>query len=71
MTIRGDFRVVAVQATPAYFDRDATLDIVVDHVNRAGVADADLVVSLSRSFPDTRTGCGAASRGTTPTGTRA
>ena len=44
MTSRGEFLVSAVQATPAYLDREATLDIVVDHIGRAGDTGADLVV---------------------------
>ena len=55
MSTRGEFRVAAVQATPAYFDREATLDIVVDHVQVAGIAGADLVVfpeSFVPGYPD-------------------
>ena len=55
MTTRGEFRVTAVQGTPAYLDRDATLDVVVDHVLRAGMAGADLVVfpeSFVPGYPD-------------------
>ena len=33
MSTRGEFRVTAVQATPVYLDREATLDVVVDHVD--------------------------------------
>ncbi len=39
----------AVQGTPAYLDRAATVDIVVEHVHRAGIDGADLVV-FSESF---------------------
>jgi nitrilase len=55
MSRRGEFRVSAVQATPAYLDRDATVDVVVEHVRRAGAADADLVVfaeSFVPGYPD-------------------
>ncbi len=55
MSPRGQFRVAAVQATPAYLDRDATLDIVADHVARAGADGADLVVfpeSFVPGYPD-------------------
>lgn len=55
MSTRGEFRVTAVQGTPAYFDRGATLDIVVDHVQGAGIAGADLVVfpeSFVPGYPD-------------------
>lgn len=49
MSARGEFKVAAVQATPVCFDREATLDIVVDHVRAAGAAGVDLVV-FSESF---------------------
>jgi nitrilase len=52
---RGEFRVAAVQATPAYLDRRATLDIVASHVTRAGADGADLVVfpeSFVPGYPD-------------------
>ncbi len=55
MSARGEFRVVAVQATPAYLDREGTLDLVVDHVTRAGADGADLVVfpeSFVPGYPD-------------------
>ncbi len=55
MSVRGEFRVVAVQETPAYLDREATLDIVVDHVTRAGADGADLVVfpeAFVPGYPD-------------------
>lgn len=55
MSERGEFRVVAVQATPAYLDRDATLDIVADQVAKAGEDGADLVVfpeSFVPGYPD-------------------
>jgi nitrilase len=55
MSRRGEFRVSAVQATPAYLDREATVDVVVEHVRRAGAADADLVVfaeSFVPGYPD-------------------
>jgi len=55
MSERGEFRVVAVQATPAYLDRDATLGIVADQVTKAGADGADLVVfpeSFVPGYPD-------------------
>jgi len=55
MSTRGEFRVTAVQATPAYLDQEATLDIVVDHIGRAGDTGADLVVfaeSFVPGYPD-------------------
>jgi nitrilase len=47
--------VAAVQAAPAYLDREATLDIVADEVQRAGAAGAQLVVfpeSFVPGYPD-------------------
>lgn len=55
MSARGTFRVAAVQATPAYLDRDGTLDIVADHIAKAGADGADLVVfpeSFVPGYPD-------------------
>lgn len=55
MSNRRDFRVAAVQATPAYLDRDASLDLVADHVTKAGADGADLVVfpeSFVPGYPD-------------------
>ncbi len=55
MTASGEFRVTAVQATPAYLDRDGTLDIVADHVAKAGADGANLVVfpeSFVPGYPD-------------------
>ena len=55
MTGRGAFRVVAVQGTPAYFDRAGTLDIVAGHVAHAGADGANLVVfpeSFAPGYPD-------------------
>jgi nitrilase len=52
---RGQFRVAAVQATPVYLDRKATLDLVCDHVAAAGADGADLVVfpeSFVPGYPD-------------------
>jgi len=49
------FRVAAVQATPAYFDREGTLALVADHVAVAGGDGADLVVfpeSFVPGYPD-------------------
>ena len=50
-----EFRVAAVQATPAYLDREGTLDIVAHEVERAGAAGAHLVVfpeSFVPGYPD-------------------
>ena len=55
MSARGAFKVAAVQATPAYLDREATLDIVVEHVQAAGIAGTDLVAfpeSFVPGYPD-------------------
>jgi len=55
MSARGEFRVAAVQATPAYLDREATLDIVADRVAEAGADGANLVVfpeSFVPGYPD-------------------
>lgn len=52
---RRSLRVAAVQATPAYLDRTATLEIVADHVALAGDDDVDLVVfpeSFAPGYPD-------------------
>lgn len=49
------FRVAAVQAAPAYLDRDATLTIVAEKIAKAGADDADLVVfpeSFAPGYPD-------------------
>lgn len=55
MSARGQFRVAAVQATPNYLNRAATLDIVADNIDRAGADGADLVVfpeSFVPGYPD-------------------
>lgn len=55
MSIRGDFRVAAVQATPVYLDREGTLGVVTDHIAKAGADGADLVVfpeSFVPGYPD-------------------
>ena len=55
MSARGEFRVAAVQATPAYLDREGTLDIVASHIAEAGADGADLVVfpeSFVPGYPD-------------------
>ncbi len=55
MTVRGAFRVAAVQGTPAYLDRESTLDIVADQIAKAGADGADLVVfpeSFVPGYPD-------------------
>jgi hypothetical protein len=36
MAGRGELRVAAVQTTPVYLDREATLDVVTDHIAKAG-----------------------------------
>jgi nitrilase len=55
MTGRGELRVAAVQATPAYLDREATLDVVTDKITKAGADGANLVVfpeSFVPGYPD-------------------
>jgi len=55
MSARGEFRVTAVQATPAYLDREATLDIVADQIAEAGADGSNLVVfpeSFVPGYPD-------------------
>lgn len=55
MSSRGTFRVAAVQATPAYLDREATLELACEHVRAAGAAGARLVVfpeSFVPGYPD-------------------
>lgn len=55
MTTSRAFRVAAVQATPVYLDRDATLDVVVDEMTLAAGDGADLVVfpeSFVPGYPD-------------------
>jgi nitrilase len=55
MSNRGDFKVVAVQATPAYLDREATLDLAIEEVRKAGADGAQLVVfpeSFVPGYPD-------------------
>jgi nitrilase len=55
MSPRGRFRVAAVQGTPAYLDRDATLAGVAEHISKAGADGADLVVfpeSFAPGYPD-------------------
>lgn len=45
----------AVQATPVFLDREATLDLVADHIERAGSDEADLVAfpeSFAPGYPD-------------------
>jgi nitrilase len=52
---RGEFRVTAVQATPAHLDRERTLDIAADHIARAGTQKTDLVVfpeAFVPGYPD-------------------
>ncbi len=55
MSQRGTFKVAAVQATPSYLDREATLDIAVEEVRKAGADGAQLVVfpeSFVPGYPD-------------------
>lgn len=55
MTSPHGFRVAAVQATPAYLDREATLDLVVDEIRKAGREGTDLLVfpeSFVPGYPD-------------------
>ena len=55
MSARGEFRVAAVQATPAYLDREATLDIAAQHIAAAGADGANLVAfpeSFVPGYPD-------------------
>ena len=55
MSTQRDFRVAAVQATPAYLDREATLDIVANEITKAATDGADLVVfpeSFVPGYPD-------------------
>lgn len=54
-SVRGTFRIAAVQATPAYLDREAGLDAVIDHITAAGADSAQLVVfpeSFVPGYPD-------------------
>ena len=55
MSGRGVFKVAAVQATPAYLDRDGTLDIVAHRIAEAGADGANLVAfpeSFVPGYPD-------------------
>ena len=55
MSTPGEFRVTAVQATPCYLDREATLAAASEHIDRAGSEGADLVVfpeSFVPGYPD-------------------
>ena len=55
MSTQREFRVTAVQGTPVYLDREATLDIVVEEIAKAGSDSADLVVfpeSFVPGYPD-------------------
>lgn len=55
MSARGAFRVAAVQGTPAYLDREGTLDVVAAHIAEAGADGANLVVfpeSFVPGYPD-------------------
>jgi len=55
MSARRELRVAAVQATPAYLDRDETLEIVAQHITGRGADGADLVVfpeSFVPGYPD-------------------
>lgn len=55
MSPRRELRVAAVQTTPAYLDRDATLAVAAEHIAGAGAEGADLVVfpeSFVPGYPD-------------------
>ncbi|WP_149359413.1 carbon-nitrogen hydrolase family protein [Lolliginicoccus suaedae] len=55
MSSRGTLAVAAVQATPAYLDRGATLAVAIEHVRAAGADGAGLVVfpeSFVPGYPD-------------------
>lgn len=55
VNLRGHFRVAAVQGTPVYLDREASLAVVAGHVSKAGADGADLVVfpeSFVPGYPD-------------------
>ena len=55
MSLRGQFRVVAVQGTPVYLDRERTLGVVADHISKAAADGAQLVVfpeSFVPGYPD-------------------
>lgn len=48
---RREFRVAAVQGTPVYLDRDATLDVIAKYIALAGKDGADLVVFPESFLP--------------------
>ncbi len=55
MSARGQFRLAAVQATPAYLDRELCLRVVSDEIRKAGADGAQLVVfpeSFVPGYPD-------------------
>lgn len=55
MTARSEIRITAVQATPAYLEREKTVDVVGAHVLQAGADGTDLVVfpeSFVPGYPD-------------------
>ena len=55
MSPRGAFKVAAVQATPSYLDREATLDLAIEEIRKAGADGAQLVVfpeSFVPGYPD-------------------
>ncbi len=50
-----EFRIAAAQSTPVFLDREATLDIVVDEIQKAGADGTDLLVfpeSFVPGYPD-------------------
>ena len=55
MKEKTDFRVAAIQETPIYLDRDATVNLVAEQVSKAATDGADLVVfpeSFVPGYPD-------------------
>lgn len=54
-SLRGQLRVAAVQATPVYLDREATLAVAADHIDNAAADGVQLVVfpeSFVPGYPD-------------------
>ena len=55
MKEKTDFRVAAIQETPIYLDREATVNLVAEQVSKAATDGADLVVfpeSFVPGYPD-------------------